>query len=162
MMKIEILWAVVYFICSVLWIYFEKSMGWHGPELDKHAAFSNLFAVPAIFIYWSALRHKRAKFFKGAVTWKELFLTGMRLTLLIMVLMPFVQILFHKYFSPDYFSNMIEFSVNIENRDRAKMEHFFTLSNFIFLAMKDALIWGTVMSVLLATVMRKKQREKKS
>jgi membrane protease YdiL (CAAX protease family) len=153
--KIEVRWGAIYFLCSVLWIYFEKSMGWHGPEIDKHAAYSIIFAIPAIFIYWLALRNKRKKSFQGEMTWKLGFLSGMRMTFVIILLSPIAQILFHRYFSPDYFSNMIEFAVNIENRDRERMEHFFTLSNFIFQAMKDALIWGAVMSAMIPAVMKK-------
>ncbi len=158
MTRIEIIWGIIYFICSVLWIYFEKSMGWHGPEIDKHAAFSIIFAIPAIILYWLALRTKRAFVYKGIMHWKQGFLTGMRMTFVIMALAPIAQLVFHKLISPEYFSNMVEFAVNIENRDRAEMEHFFSLANFMFLAVKDALIWGVVMSALLAWVMKKSRQ----
>lgn len=154
---IEIFWGVIYIVLSVGWIYFESTMGWHGPEIDKHAGFSILFALPAMFVYWLALIHKRKSHYHGFMTWQQGFISGIVLTLVIFLLAPLVQILYHKVISPEYLPNMVEFTTKIENRDRAEMESFFTLGNFIFQAMKDALLWGVVASALAALLtMRKK------
>ena len=48
---VEIKWALIFVVFALVWMVFEKWMGWHGEHIDKHATYTNIFAIPAIVIY---------------------------------------------------------------------------------------------------------------
>ena len=56
---IEIKWAIIFTIIALLWMMFEKSMGWHDALIAKHALYTNWFGLIAILVYIVALLDKR-------------------------------------------------------------------------------------------------------
>ena len=56
---LEIKWGVIFTIVLLLWMVMEKLLGWHGKHIDKHAIYTNFFAILAILIYVLALLEKR-------------------------------------------------------------------------------------------------------
>ena len=93
--KIEIKWAVIFVFVILLWMVFEKLVGLHTTHIDKHAIYTNFFAIPAIIIYVFALLDKRKNYFNGIITWKQGFITGLIITLIVTVL--------NSTYSVDYF-----------------------------------------------------------
>jgi hypothetical protein len=59
---IEIKWGLIFVIMMLLWMYFEKSMGWHDENIAEHATYTNLVAIPSIIVYVLALLEKRKKY----------------------------------------------------------------------------------------------------
>jgi hypothetical protein len=43
--KIEIKWALIFFIVSLIWIFLEKLVGLHDAHIDKHPIYTNFFAI---------------------------------------------------------------------------------------------------------------------
>ena len=57
--KIELKWAFIFILTMLLWMLFEKSMGWHDEKIADHATYTNFFAIPAILVYVFALLDKK-------------------------------------------------------------------------------------------------------
>ena len=69
----EIKWGLIFTIVALLWMVFERLMGWHGGNIARHATLTNLFAIPAIIIYVLALLDKRNNDLGGIMTWGQGF-----------------------------------------------------------------------------------------
>lgn len=154
--KLEIKWGFIFFIASLLWMYFEKLIGWHGEKISQHATMTMLFAVIAIGIYVFALLEKRRKHYNNRMTWLEGFMCGLMITLVVVVLSPVAQIITSKVISPEYFPNVIDYAVNVEKKDRTEMESHFNLKSYILMGIIGALGMGVVTSAIVAIFVRKK------
>ncbi len=150
---IELKWGLIFFAAVLLWTVFEKSIGLHDERIDKHYFLTNFFAVPAIIIYVLALLDKR-KWLGGKMSWSQGFLSGLIIAVIVSLLSPIGQVLTHEYLSPDYFSNIIEYSVS-EGKDREEMEVFFNLSTYIKQSMIGAVIMGAITSAVVAFFTKK-------
>lgn len=49
--KIEIKWALIFILTSLVWMALEKALGWHDEKIADHSTLTNIFAIPAIAIY---------------------------------------------------------------------------------------------------------------
>jgi len=49
--KIEVKWAVIFVIMSLLWMVLEKLTGLHDKHIDKQMIYTNFIAIPAIAVY---------------------------------------------------------------------------------------------------------------
>ena len=71
---IEIKWGVIFTIISLIWVFLEKSLGWHDEHIAQHAIYTNLFAIVAIVVYVLALIDKRKNFYQGKMNWSQGFM----------------------------------------------------------------------------------------
>ena len=69
--KIEIKWAIIFVIASLLWMVLENALGWHDELIQKHPLYTLLFAVVAIAIYVFALIDKKKNFYNGKMNWTD-------------------------------------------------------------------------------------------
>lgn len=155
MTSLEIKWGIIFTLFSLLWMVFEKTMGWHDENIARHAVLTNLFAIPAIVIYVYAMLEKRKKQLNNIMTWKQGFLCGLMVTLVVAILAPLAQFITFQLITPDYFKNAIEYSVNIEGKDREEMESFFSLKNYIIQSVFGALVIGVVTSAIVALFVKR-------
>lgn len=153
----EIKWGLIFTIVALLWMVFERLMGWHGENIDQHAAMTNLFAIPAILIYVFALLDKRKRDYNGIMTWKEGFISGLIITLVVVILSPLAQYLTHTVISPEYFTNVIEYAVSAEQMTREEAESYFTLNNYMVQSAVGGLIMGIITSAVVALFTKKKE-----
>ncbi|WP_304038224.1 DUF4199 domain-containing protein, partial [Mesonia mobilis] len=86
--RIEFRWAIIFSMFTLLWMYFEKSMGWHDELISKHAIYTNLIAIPYLIIFVIALINKREKDFNGVMTWKQGLVSGTIISAIIAVFTP--------------------------------------------------------------------------
>ncbi|WP_339647457.1 DUF4199 domain-containing protein [uncultured Salegentibacter sp.] len=154
--QIEIKWGVIFFAASLLWMYFEKLMGWHDVLIAKHAIYTNFFGLIAIAIYFFAIHHKRKNFFRGKMSWRQGFVSGVILSIVIALLSPIGQLITHYLISPEYFENAIESSVERNAMKQEDAEAYFNLSSYIVQSIAGALMMGVVTSAIVALVLRKK------
>jgi hypothetical protein len=61
--KIEIKWAIIFSVMTLLWMLLEKLAGLHSTYIDYHLYLTNLFAIPAIWIMVLALKDKKKNFY---------------------------------------------------------------------------------------------------
>lgn len=155
--KHEIKWAFIFIIVALLWMVFEKLMGWHDENIASHYYMTNIFAIFAIAVYVFALLEKRKKNYQGTMTWKEGFLSGLVMTLIITLLSPFSQLLVHYVISPEYFPNVIKYSVETGYyKTKEEAEAFFNLNSYLIQSTIGALVIGIITSAIVAIFVRRK------
>lgn len=154
--SIELKWALIFAAMSLVWMLLEKLVGLHGTHIDKHATYTNLIAIPAIAVYVFALLEKRRKDYGGVMTWKQGFISGLIITLIVTVLSPLTQVITSKIITPDYFSNVIEYAVSTGKMDRAAAEQYFNLGSYIVLGLIGAPVMGVLTSAVVALFTRRK------
>jgi hypothetical protein len=152
---IEIKWAVAFTVVSLLWMFFEKAMGWHGEHIEQHALYTNFFAIPAIIIYVLAIRDKRENFFGGTMTWKQGFLSGSIVSIIVAALSPLEQYVVHTFITPEYLENMVAFSVEKETMKIEAAKEYFSLSSYMISSIFFALSAGIVTSAIVAWFLKR-------
>lgn len=111
--KIEVKWAILFSIMTLLWMVMEKVAGLHGKYIDCHMYLTNLFAIPAIWIMVLALKEKKKLDYGGNITYIQGLLSGLYLSLIIAALTPLTQWITTYVITPEYFPNVIKRSVEI-------------------------------------------------
>ncbi len=109
--KLELKWAIYFVIMQLFWMLFEKSAGLYTLQIEKHATYSNFIAIPAIAVYVLALLDKRSNFYEGTMTYLQGFITGLMITVFVTLLSPIVQYIVSVGIAPEFFPNMIKYSV---------------------------------------------------
>ncbi len=153
---IEIKWGITFFAAILLWAVLEKITGLHSTYIDKHMTFTNLFAIVAILIYVLALLDKRKSFYGNKMTWIQGFVSGIIIAVVVAILSPLGQVLTHEYLSPEYFPNVIAYSVKTGNQTQVEAEAYFNLKNYIKMSVIGALMMGVITSAIVAIFTRKK------
>ncbi|NBC65313.1 MAG: DUF4199 family protein [Bacteroidetes bacterium] len=153
----EIKWGLIFTIVTLLWMVFERMMGWHGENIARHATMTNLFAIPAIVVYVIALLDKRKNDLGGIMTWGQGFISGLIITLVVVVLSPIAQYLTHTIISPEYFANVIEYAVSEAQMTREEAEGYFSLNNYMMQSAIGGLIMGIITSAVVAFFVKKKK-----
>lgn len=154
--KIEIKWAIIFTLMMLLWMLLERLAGLHDKNIEYHAIVTNFVAIPAIAIYVLALLDKRKNYFNGKMTYKQGFLTGLIMTLFVTALSPLSQILTVTVITPDYFSNMIEYSVEQGKMTQEAAETTFNLNSYLLLTVIFTPVMGIVTTAIVAIFTRKK------
>ena len=154
--KIELKWGVIFTLVFLAWMFFEKMMGWHGELIEKHAVYTNLFGILAVIVYVIAMREKREKYYQGIMNWQQGFLSGAILSIIIAALTPLSQYIVHVFISPDYFQNLIDYSVSHNSMNAELAENYFNLSTYMFQSAFFALSAGIVTAAIVALFLKKK------
>lgn len=152
--SLELRWAVIFAISILVWMLIERLTGLHGERIDQHYIYTNLFAIVAIVIYVLALQSKRAQL-GGIMSWKQGFIAGVIISLVIAILSPLVSYLGHTFVSPDYFPNIIAHSVAIEAMTQAEAEAFFNLQSYMVQSAVFAFVVGVVTSAIVAVFVKR-------
>ncbi len=153
--RIEIKWAVLFVIMTLIWMFFEKLIGLHGKHIDKQAIYTNFIAIPAIAVYVFALLDKRKNFYSGQMTYKQGFISGLIITLIVTILSPLTQILTSELITPEFFPNAINYSVSTSYFTQEAAEKFFSLKNYIIQGLIGAPIMGIITTAIVAIFTRK-------
>ncbi|MDX1592394.1 MAG: DUF4199 domain-containing protein [Balneolaceae bacterium] len=148
--KTEIKWAFIFAGAILVWMFLERLAGLHSTHIDKHMIYTNFFAVVAIAIYVLALLDKRKNDYNGVMTYKEGFVSGLIITLIVTLLSPVTQYLISTFITPDYFTNIIDYSVNEGMMTREDAEEHFNLRSYIHQSMIGALVMGIITSAIVA------------
>ena len=153
--SIEIKWGIIFTIFTLLWMAMERVLGWHDVHIDKHSIYTNLFAVPAIILTALTLLDKRKNYFNGKMSWKQGFLTGVGLTIVIALLSPISMWITNTLITPHYFENVISHSVQQGKLSQLDAEKYFSMSNYIKQSAIGAIVMGLVTSSIVAIFTKK-------
>lgn len=156
--KIEIKWALIFCVTMLAWMYFEKTMGWHDEKIADHATYTNFFAIPAILIYVLALLDKKKNFYSGVMTYKQAFLSGLILTVIVTVLSPLAQYITTTMITPEYFPNVINYAVSSGQMTQEDAEAYFNLKSYLVQSVIGALVMGIVTSLIVAVFVKSKAK----
>lgn len=156
--KFEIKWGLIFTVIALLWMVFEKAMGWHGPKISLHPIYTNFFAIVAILVYVFAFLDKR-KNDNRPMQWKHGFFFGVGIAIVVTILNPLSQWLISTIISPEYFPNAIQYAVENEKLSQEEAEAYFNLKNYILQGTFGGLIMGSVTAAIVAIFIQKKTPE---
>lgn len=134
----------------------EKTLGWHEEQIANHQWLTLLFVPFAILLYLSEMREKRRRVYGGKMTWLQGFTSGVILTIFITLLSPLAQYVTHNYITPEYFNNVIEYSVTNDLMTRNKANEFFNINSYMWQSAFGALGLGVATAANVAFFVRKK------
>lgn len=155
--RTEIKWAFIFIVMSLLWMLLEKLSGLHSTHIDMHMYLTNLFAIPAIIVYVMALKDKKKTDFSGQMSYKQGFVAGLIMTLIITVFAPLTQWITSTLITPEYFPNVIAHS--LETGYYATLEEaeaFFNLKNYMIQSTIFTFVMGIVTTAVVAIFVRTK------
>lgn len=156
--KIEIKWAVIFMIVLLLWMVAEKLVGLHDKHIDLHQYLTMLYVIPAIWMYVLALKDKKKNFYNGKMTYKQGFVSGFIISLIVTLFSPLNQWIISEIITPDYFQNVIEYSLETGyHKNRADAEAQFNLKTYIVQSTIWALVMGIVTSAIVAFFVKSKK-----
>ena len=148
--SIEIKWAIIFVIISLLWVLLEKKAGLHNENIDQHATYSYLFAIPAIALYVIALLDKRRNHYGGFMTYKQGLISGLIITLIVTLLSPLTQYITSTFIATDYFPNIIKHTVNQGKMTQSEAEGYFNLKSYIWQSFLGTAMMGIITSAIVA------------
>lgn len=154
--KIEIKWAIIFSLSLLIWMYFEKSMGWHDEKARFQPIYTMLFGVVSIFVYVFALLDKKKNYYQNNIDWKQGFLSGAILSVFAAVLTPLVLFITFKYFSPDFFTTVITYKTQNTKMSLEDAQKYFSMSNYIYTNTFSTLSNGIVLSAIISFFIKSK------
>lgn len=159
--KIEIKWAFIFIAMTLLWMLLEKVSGLHGKYIDYHLYLTNLYAIPAIWVYVLALKDKKRKDFGGNMNYLQGFISGIIITLIVAIFSPLTQWVISYVITPEYFPNVIRRSVEIGYYSTvADAEANFNYKNYAIQSTIAALVMGIVTTAIVMIFLRTKKTTK--
>lgn len=158
--KIEIKWAFIFIIVSLLWMLFEKLIGLHSIHIDKHQYLTMLFMIPAIWIYVLALKDKKKNYYNGNMSFGQGFLSGLIISIIVMIFSPLTQWITSVIITPEYFPNVIEYSLKSGYyKTREEAEAYFSLRNYIIQGLVGSILMGAITSLVVAFFVKTKKNK---
>ncbi|MDH4298999.1 MAG: DUF4199 family protein [Cyclobacteriaceae bacterium] len=81
--KSEIKWGIILFIATLLWVIFEKLIGWHAERISQHARYSIIYDFVFLLVYAIAFREEYRKRPGTLLKWNQGFKFGVGITIII-------------------------------------------------------------------------------
>lgn len=155
--KIEIKWAFIFIVMSLLWMVLEKISGLHDQHIDYQMYLTNLYAIPAVIVFIMALKDKKKNFYHGQMNFKQGFISGLIITLIVTLFAPLTQWIISYVITPDYFLNVIKRSVEIGYyKTTQEAEANFNYKNYAMGSTIASFIMGILTSAVVAFFTRTK------
>lgn len=154
--SIELKWGVVFALSTLGWMILERMMGWHDEHIASHATYTNFFAIVAVAVYVLALRDKKLHHYGGKMTYRQGFVSGLLITLVVTLLSPLTQYITLEYITPEYFTHVIAYAVESGNATLEEAQSYFNFQNYVLQATVGALIMGVITAAVVAFFMKSK------
>lgn len=153
--KLEIKWGLIFCGMMMLWMVGEKVLGFHSERIDQHVIITNFIAIPAFIVYYFALVDKRNQL-GGFMSWKQGFICGVLIAVVVMLFTPLMQYLISEVISPEYFPNAIAHAVKTGQATQADAEANFNLQNYLIQATIGSIVMGAITAAIMALFVRRK------
>lgn len=161
MIKIEIKWALIFSLMTLAWIFIEKIAGLHSENIDLHPYLTNIFAVPAIIVMVLALKDKKKNFYNGSMTYMQGLISGVILSAFISILSPLTQWIITNVISPDFFKNMIDFTLDLGYyKTQEDAEAYFNYENYAKQSAIGAFVMGVITTAVAMILLQTKNTTK--
>lgn len=158
-LRIEIKWAIIFAIMTLLWMVLEKVCGLHGKYIDYHLYLTNLFAIPAIWIMVLAIKDKKWNFYNGNISYKQGLVFGVILSAFIALLSPLTQWITSYVITPEYFPNVIKRSVELGYyKSTTEAEAQFNYKNYAIQSTIFAFAFGVITTAIAMIFLRTKEK----
>ena len=157
--RIELKWALIFVGMSLLWMVLEKAVGLHSTHIGMHMYLTNLFAIPAILVYVFALKDKKKNYYSGQMSYKQGFVSGLIITVIVTLLAPLTQWITSTIITPEYFPNVIAHSVDTGFYETVEeAEAYFNLKNYMVQSTIGALVMGVLTTAIVTLFVRTKSK----
>jgi Mn2+/Fe2+ NRAMP family transporter len=158
--KIELKWAIIFTIMSLVWVLLEKTLGWHTEKGIADQWWLTLFFFPfAIIMYWLAMRETRRRIYKKVISWTECFLSGLLMAFFVALLTPLAQYITHDFITPEYFETVKNYSVTNDFLKIEEANEYFNINNYRWKAAIGAFLGGTVVAAIGAIFLRTSHKQ---
>ncbi len=154
-MKTEIKWGLIFTFVQFLWICLEFAVGLHDKYVSMHPILTNLFIIPAVYVMYLAIREKK-NILGGKITFGQAFLCGLGVSVIVAVLSPLSQYIFHRFINPNYFQNAINYAISAGKLTEAQASSYFSLQSYMMQASLGAIVAGVITSLIIAAIIRSK------
>jgi hypothetical protein len=154
--SIELKWAFNFFIASMLWMMLEKFLGYHDDKIQYQPIFSMLFGFVTLVIYIFALKDKKINFYHNQMNWREGFVSGLTLSLVIALFTTMIEYTKHHVISPYFLETMQKIIVEQNKMTLENAENFFTFSNTLSQSIFYVISFGSVLAALISLVTKSK------
>jgi hypothetical protein len=155
--SIEIKWSIIFIIVSILWIALAKPFKMFDTNIEYFPTYAMFFFVPAIILFILALRDKKQNFYNGQMNFRQGFISGIIISIIVTLFTPLSQYIIHIYICPEFFSNMIANQVTTGQMDKATAENFFTLKSYIVQSVFASIVSGIITSLIVAFIVKSKK-----
>lgn len=152
---IEIKWAAIFIVMTLLWMVLEKLAGLHSTHIDKHMYLTNLYAIPAILVFVLALKDKKKNFYHGKMSYMQGLISGLIISVIVALLSPLMQWVISYVITPEYFSNVIAYSLKVGYyKTQEEAESFFNYKNYAVQSTIAAIVMGAVTTAIAMIFIR--------
>lgn len=164
-MKTEIKWGLIFSMVSLLWIVGEYLVGLHDRYIDKQQILTNLFFFPAVLMMYLAIREKR-QMLGGQITFMAALTCGFAVSVVVAILAPLIQYVFHTWINPHFFEKLIEYSTGKAGGSGTGImtvelaSRHFSLGNYMLMSSMGAITAGVSTSLVLGYLMRSRNSQR--
>jgi hypothetical protein len=152
-MKTEIKWGLIFTLVQLLWLSLEYAVGLHDKNISLHPFLTLLFIIPAFAMMILAIAEKR-RGLGGSINFKQAFLCGLGVSVVVSLLAPLAQFIFHRFINPSFFENMINYATSTGRSTVEQANALFNLKSYMLQASMGAIVAGVITSLILAAIMR--------
>ena len=157
---IEIKWGFIIIIAQLLWMLLEKQLGYHDSKIKWQMLFTMLVVLPLFALYFFGLWEKKKRYYNDQMSWTQGFISAMIIAVVGVILSPMSQFVIYEFISPNYFENMIIYTVSSNKLSLEAAQTNFNLSSAIWQSISGGLSTGLVIGALAAYLLRTKNPEK--
>jgi hypothetical protein len=154
--KIEFKWAIYYTFLGIMWFQLEKYLGYHDKNIANHPVFTNFIYIFIFGVYILFLLDKKKNFFNGIMSWQQGLLSGVILAIFAMILTPFALYFSLKYINPDFFTNMINYSVS-KGMKLENAQAMFSTTAYMIFASFGTFSFGIIFAALASSIVKSKK-----
>ncbi|SHJ64465.1 DUF4199 domain-containing protein [Flavobacterium haoranii] len=149
--SVEIKWSLWYAAIYLLWMFLEKSLGFHSTKVVYESLFNLLFVFVAVIIYYFQIKEKKEKIFEGNINWKQATTSGIIASFFIALTSSLIVYITFTYLSPDFFELAKRASSNKEIADFQYNIGVFVKNNIF-----DKLSFGVVIAAIVSYFLKNK------
>lgn len=135
----------------------ERLAGLHDKNIHLHPIISGLFFIPAVLVYVRALRAKKRQL-GGVANYQQLLISGLLMTVVVTLLSPLAQYITSYWITPDYFTNMIAYSVSNEKLSQEEAEATFNFKTYLLQTVLFTPTAGVLTTAVAALFIRSRNR----
>jgi len=162
-MKPILKYALILGVIVMVWTPIEYLLGLHTNHIDLHPYITNLFFLAPIICLYLVMSEKK-KINGGTLTYLDAFLTGLKMSVLVIPFSLVGQYIYLVVINPDFFTTMINYAfetaknagLNAETA-RNEAQAYFTFNNYMLQSLLGPSLGGALFSAIIGLFVRTKK-----
>lgn len=137
------------FLVSIAWLAMEKLLGFHDEFIQYHEYFTNFIIIPYILIYIRGIKGYRISE-GGTISYLKALGFGLASTIFATAFSPFALWIFETILNPNFYQNMINYTVSHKLQSQAQALAYFNHENYRNLMIYGNIAQGVIFSAIIA------------